>query len=316
MGSEASSVASVVTEPQKRRGRGRSRRNEGEYVVPRTGPRPVRAAVRVMEQIGMIALALIALAPFYAMVVTSLKSTREFSEHYGSIAPPTDPTFEKYTQAWTDLGFAKLITNSLILSVSCAIATTLIAILAGFALSRLEFAARRPLLIAVIALMSVPAMVIIIPLFLLMADMRMVNTYPAAIIAEIGLNVPFGTYLIYTFMREIPKELFQAAKIEGASAFKQLIWIAVPLSRAVIMTVVLISALFAWNDLLVPLVLWQSEDLRVLMVGLANLAPGRQGGVDVPLVMAGVSISVVPVVVLFLFTRRFFVKGLLEGSLK
>ena len=145
----------------------------------------------------------------------------------------------------------------------------------------------------------------------------MVNTYPAAIIAEIGLErLPSVRISSTRSCAKYPRELFQAAEIEGASAVKQLIWVAVPLSRAVIMTVALIGALFAWNDLLVPLVLWQSEDLRVLMVGLANLAPGRQGGVDVPLVMAGVCISVVPVVILFLFTRRFFVKGLLEGSLK
>ena len=81
-------------------------------------------------------------------------------------------------------------------------------------------------------------------------------------------------------------------------------------------TVALGTSTHAWNDLLVPLMFWQSEDLRVLMVGLANLAPGKQGGVDVPLAMAGVAISVVPIIVLFILGRKFFVSGFVEGAIK
>jgi len=294
----------------------RARRQPSEYVVPRVGSRPAKAIVWVAEQAFMILVVFVMLTPFYAMVVTSLRRSSDFTSSLASISPPRNPTFENYVLAWTDLGFSSLMKNTVILSLTTTLVTTVVAVIAGFALARLRFGGRRPILVGVIAVMSVPPMVVIVPLFLGMVKLGVINTYPAAIVAEIGLNIPFGTYLIYTFMRDIPEDLFQAAQIEGASVFRQLRSVAIPLSRPVILTVALITAMFSWNDLLVPLVLWQSEDLRVLMVGLANLAPGRQGGVDVPLVMAGVAISVVPVVAAFLLTRRFFVRGLVEGALK
>jgi ABC-type glycerol-3-phosphate transport system permease component len=292
------------------------RRPRDEFVVPRNGRQFTRAIVRIGEQSIMLLLAVFSLAPLYAMIVISLKPTAEFRADFASLALPDQPTFEKFVEAWSGLGFASLVRTSLIFAVTSSLVTTALAATAGFALARGEFAGRRALLVLFIALISVPAIVVVVPLFELMATLGLINTYPAAITAEIGLLVPFATYLVYTFVREIPSELFNAAAVDGASASKQLWTIGLPLSRPVLATVALISAVWAWNDLLVPLILWQSEDLKVLMVGLANLAPGRAGGVDIPLVMAGVAISVVPIVVLFVIAKRFFIKGLVEGALK
>lgn len=287
-----------------------------EFVVPRTGNQFVRSITRLGEQFVMLVLALFSLAPLYAMTVISLKPTAEFRADFASLGFPAHPTFEKFVEAWSGLDFASLVWNSLIFSVSSALVTTVVAAMAGFALARGSFAGRRALIVLFIALISVPAIVVVVPLFELMANLGLINTYPAAITAEIGLLVPFATYLVYTFVREIPAELFNAAAVDGASTPRQLWTISLPLSKPVLATVALISAVWAWNDLLVPLILWQSEDLKVLMVGLASLAPGRAGGVDMPLVMAGVAISVIPIVVLFVLAKRFFIGGLVEGALK
>lgn len=284
--------------------------------MPRVGGRGKRGVVIAIEQLTLVGAAVIALVPLYAMLVTSLKSNKEFGANPGSLDLPDDPTFANFTHAWNGLDFASQMANTLVLSLSSAVLATAASVLAGYALSRHSFRGRRWLLVGVVSLMSVPAIVVIVPLFNLMVDLNLINTLPAAIIVEIGLAIPFGTYLIFTFMRDLPDELFQAAQLEGASQRQQLIGIAVPLSRPVIATVALVTAVFAWNDLLVPLILWQSEDLRVLMVGLADLAPGRQGGVDVPLAMAGVTISVLPLIVLFLAAKRYFVRGLVEGAIK
>jgi ABC-type glycerol-3-phosphate transport system permease component len=302
-----------------RRRLGGSRRRQREvtdFEVPRTGSALARRAVRLVEQLFMVTIALISMLPLYAMLITSFKTTEQFNEHPGSLLPPSHLSFTNYAEAWTELGFSTMLQNSLILSIVSAVGTTSIATTAGFAMSRLRFRGRRAILIAMIAFMSVPVIAVIVPLFVLMNSWGILNTYLAAPLAEIGLVLPFATYLVYTFMREMPSELFQAAAVDGASTMRQFFHVALPLSRPVIITVALITGIFAWNDLLVPLVLWQSPDLQVLMVGLANLAPGHTGAVDVPLLMAGVSISILPVIALFLAARRFFIEGFVTGSLK
>jgi ABC-type glycerol-3-phosphate transport system permease component len=272
--------------------------------------------VRASEQLLMVIVAFVSFAPLYVMLVTSFKTTAEFRANFASVAPPESWTFEKFTEAWSGLQFSVLIQNSLILSLISALLTTTIAAFGGFALARMRFLGRRLMLIGSVTLMAVPAIVIIVPLFSLFSKLGIINTYPSAIIAEVGINVPFAVYLTYTFMREIPNELFLASEVDGASWVRQLIWVALPLSRPILVTVAVVTGIYVWNDLLVPLILWQSEPLQTLMVGLANLAPGRVGSPDIPLIMAGVCISVLPIALLFVVAQRVFVRGLVEGGLK
>jgi ABC-type glycerol-3-phosphate transport system permease component len=304
------SAAKIRVAPRRRR------RDTSDFVVPRSGTRTIRVAIQALQHLAMLAASFVAVAPLYLMVVTSLKTTEEFSANSASIAPPKDVTFEKYAEAWTDLDFSLLMQNSLVLSLVTAAVTTCVSALAAFALAQIDFKGRRILLVLTISLMSVPAIVVVVPLFKLFTSLGLLNAYPSAIVAEIGISIPFGVYLAYTFMREIPRELFLAAAVDGASRLRQLVSVALPLSRPVLTTIALVTGVFAWNDLLIPLVLWQSEELQVLMVGLANLAPGRAGAVDIPLAMAGVSMSVLPIVALFLVAQRAFVRGLVEGGVK
>lgn len=287
-----------------------------DYAIPRTGSRMARASIWASEQILLLFACAVALLPLYAMVIAAFKTNSEFNANPASLGLPSHWTLSNFSEAWSQLGFASELKNTLVLSIGASVLTTAASVLAGYVLARLRLRGSRWILIGMVVLMSVPAIVVIVPLFELMSDLGLVNTIPAAIIAEAGLGVPFGTYLVFTFMTELPEELFQAAQLEGASAWQRLILIAVPLSLPAIVTVALITWVVAWNDLLVPLILWPGENLRVLMVGLANLAPGRQGTVEIPLAMAGVTISVIPVILIFLLTRRFFVRGLVEGSLK
>jgi ABC-type glycerol-3-phosphate transport system permease component len=308
----------VIGEPRTGDARPRSKRvivrpAESDFIVPRTGSSLGRKTVRILEHAILILAAVISIAPLYLLVITSLKTSSEFYSDFGSWLPPAHLTFSKYVGAWTDLGFDTMLKNSLILSVTASAITTMIAAMAGYALSRLTFRGRKLMLVGMIALLSIPPMAIIIPLFTLMSDWGLLNTYPSAIIAEVGIGTPFAVYLTYIFMREIPGELFEAAATDGASAVKQFLFIALPMAKPILATVALITAIFAWNDLLIPLVLWENQQLQVLMVGLANLAPGRIGNTDIPLVTAGVMISVVPIVILFVLAKRFFVRGLSEG---
>jgi ABC-type glycerol-3-phosphate transport system permease component len=147
-----------------------------------------------------------------------------------------------------------------------------------------------------------------------MSDLGLVNERSSAILAEAGLLLPFAIFLLYSYMRDLPVELFEAADVDGASRWRQFLEIALPLSRPALATTFVVSAIYAWNDLLIPLVLWQTEQLTTLMVGLALLGPGRSGTQDVPLLMAGVTISIAPLLLVFLVARKSLVRGLTEGG--
>ena len=169
---------------------------------------------------------------------------------------------------------------------------------------------------AIIGAIAVPPIVIIIPLFLTMSDLGWVNTYHSAIIAEIGLLLPFAIFLLYSFMKDLPEDLFDAAALDGAGSIGQFWHVALPLSRSALVTTGIVSGIFAWNELLVPLILWQQDKFQTLMLGLATLGPGRTGVRYVPLLMAGVTITIVPLVILFVIGRRALLRGLTEGALK
>lgn len=252
--------------------------------------------------------AAIALAPFYVMLTSSLKSVYEF--RLGSFGLPKDPTFENYGRIWTDLGFDQMFGNSAILSISASAAATALGATAAYAFARLRFRFQRGLLGAMVALLAVPATVIIVPVFLVMSDLGWVNTYRAAILVETGLLLPFSVFLLYSYMRDLPDELFDAAAVDGAGRVRQFWEIALPLSRPALVTSALVGTILVWSDLLVPLILWQTDELQTVMVGLAMLGPGRSGVQDVPLLMAGVTISIAPLVVLFVLGRRALSRGL------
>ena len=278
-------------------------------VAQRRWRRPVAAA----GQHGfLLAVAFVSVFPLYVMLIASFQRATSFDGV--ALLPTLDPTFENYSRVWNELGFDRMFLNSTILSLTSAVATTLLAAGAAYGFVRFRFAGRALLLTGVICLMAIPPVVVIVPLFLLMNDLGIVNQPSSAIVAEIGLLLPFATFLMFTYMKELPVELFEAAEVDGASRWRQFAEIAFPLSRPALATTMVICALYAWNELLVPNVLWQTEQLTTLMVGLAVIGPSRSGAQDVPLLMAGVVISILPLALAFLIGRRALVRGLVEGG--
>lgn len=294
----------------RRRVRGREDPSRGarRHVWRESGP------VRIAQQAFILLIVIVSLAPLYTAFITSLTPRGELSG--GGVIPPSNPTFDNYLLAWGDLGFQGMFSNSVILAITSAIGTTLLGAAAAFALVRFRFKGRRVLLVAIIGAIAVPPIVIIIPLFLTMSDLGWVNTYHSAIIAEIGLLLPFAIFLLYSFMKDLPDDLFDAAALDGAGSIGQFWHVALPLSRSALVTTAIVSGIFAWNELLVPLILWQQDKFQTLMLGLATLGPGRTGVRDVPLLMAGVTITIVPLVILFVVGRRALIRGLTEGALK
>jgi ABC-type glycerol-3-phosphate transport system permease component len=259
--------------------------------------------------------AVFCISPLYTMLIDSFRSADQFGIG-GSLAPPINGTIDNYRLAWSDLGFGRMTLNSALLACLSTAISTVLSATAAFAFARLRVPAARLWLLVFIGCIAIPPIVVIVPLFRTAADLGLINTLTVGVLGEVGLLVPFATYLVYSYMQDLPSEQFEAAAIDGAGTFRQFVHIAIPLSRPAIVTSAVLSFVFVWNDLLIPLIFWPRTEMQTLMTGLATLGPGRTGLRDVPLLMAGVMISFVPLLVLFVLSRRTLAAGLTEGGSK
>jgi ABC-type glycerol-3-phosphate transport system permease component len=260
----------------------------------------------------MLIFTALAAFPIYFMLVNAFKSNAEYVTN--AFGPPHDWTTETMRQALSSGSLYRWLANSaLITAASVGISTTLAAF-AAYPIALLRWRAGRYLLAVLISLMAVPPIVLVIPLFQEAVSLQVLNTYGAVIVIYTGLLLPFSTFLLATFFRGLPFTLFEAARIDGAGTLRILLAIVIPLSRAALMTVVIVQALWVWNEVLIALVFLQHDNLRTLMVGLTVFQSRYH--LDVPLVMAGMLWATIPMVALFLAGQRFFVRGLTAGGVK
>ncbi|MDX6571285.1 MAG: raffinose/stachyose/melibiose transport system permease protein [Gaiellales bacterium] len=264
------------------------------------------------RQLIMLIFTALAAFPIYFMLVNAFKSNAEYVTN--AFGPPHDWTTETMRQALSSGSLYRWLANSaLITAASVGISTTLAAF-AAYPIALMRWRAGRYLLAVLISLMAVPPIVLVIPLFQEAVSLQVLNTYGAVIVIYTGLLLPFSTFLLATFFRGLPFTLFEAARIDGAGTLRILLAIVIPLSRAALMTVVIVQALWVWNEVLIALVFLQHDNLRTLMVGLTVFQSRYH--LDVPLVMAGMLWATIPMVALFLAGQRFFVRGLTAGGIK
>jgi raffinose/stachyose/melibiose transport system permease protein len=264
------------------------------------------------KQALMLAIAIAAIYPVYYMVETSLKTRQAWTADQFGL--PIPPTLENYTALLQDGRIPVWFMNSVLVTSVSVAAATVVATLAAFAIARLRFRGRTVLLRLLIALMVIPPAVLILPLFLGMQPLGLTNTYQGVILIYTGMLVPFSVYMLSSFFRTLPAELFEAARIDGASTLRILRSIVVPLSGPGFVTLIVVNAMWVWNELLIALVFLQDDHKRTLMAGLTTLK-GRYA-VNEPAVMAGMFLGVLPILLLFLFGQRFFVRGLVAGAVK
>jgi raffinose/stachyose/melibiose transport system permease protein len=262
--------------------------------------------------IPLIILFLFAVAPLFLTWFTAFKTDQQqLTNQYGL---PLPPTLDNLREAWTVGRFGIYFKNSLVISIADVIGMVVISSLAGYAFARLHFPGQKLLLYVLLIGLTIPVAAIIIPLYLTMRDFRLLNTYGSVIVADIALAAPIFVFIMRAFFKDLPAELDDAARVDGANEF-QIFWqIMLPLARPGLMTVALLEFLWSWNDLLLPLVFLVSDELRTLPVGMLFFQ-GRFT-IDYGLMSAGVLIISLPVTVLFLVFQRDFVKGLASGALK
>jgi raffinose/stachyose/melibiose transport system permease protein len=260
----------------------------------------------------LVIAAALALGPVLFMLMTALKTENQYLDD--TLGPPWPLSFSNFREALHGGDFFIWLKNSAIMTFGSVIVSTLAAALCAYAIARMRFRGQNLLLSLNIALLIVPPVVLLIPLFAQYSDLGLISTYRGVIIIYAGLTAPFSVYLLTNFFRSIPHELLESAMADGASHFRLLWQIVMPLSAPALVTLVVVNALWVWNELLIALVFLPEDRLKTLMVGV-TVFQGRYS-LDVPVLMAGMLLASIPMLILYLIGQRFFIRGLTSGAIK
>ena len=275
----------------------------------------MRAALQpgnLLKQAVLLLASVLALVPTLYMVVTALKSDEEYA--IDKLGFPKAPVLENFRSVLVDSPFLHWMLNSAVLVAGSVILSTAISVLGAYAIATMRFRGRGTLLAVSTSLMAVPPVVMIVPLFVLYTRLGMVSTYSGAIVIYAGLITPFSVYLLTTFFRTVPRELYEAAHIDGAGQFTILMKVVLPLSLPALVTLVVVNSLYVWNDLLIAIIFLQDDAKRTLMAGISVFS-GRYNN-QVPLTMAGMVIASAPMFILYVVFQKQFIRGLMAGAIK
>jgi multiple sugar transport system permease protein len=260
---------------------------------------------------ALAAIAVLTLMPLAWMVSASLMAPGEASRFPPPLLPAT-PTLANYHELFATVGIGRQFLNSLAMATGATLLSLSFNLAAGYAFAKLRFSGRDRLFRTLLGALVIPAQVTMMPLFLMLERMGLVNTLPGVLIP--WLASVFGIFLVRQYALSIPDELLEAARIDGASEWRIFRDVVLPLLTPVIVTLALLSLLGAWNDFMWPLIVLSDRDLQTLPVALAALS--REHVSDTELMMAGAVVTVLPVLVLFLALQRYYMQGLMTGSVK
>ncbi|MGD8632714.1 MAG: carbohydrate ABC transporter permease [Anaerolineales bacterium] len=259
--------------------------------------------------------ALIAVTPFIWMISTSLMS---LGEAQGVRFFPSEIHLENYVAAWKEAQFADYFINSVQITAITLIGQMTFSVLAAYAFARIEFPGRDLIFGAMLSTIMIPAMVLIIPNFLTVTwlgrigPLKWINNWPALTVPFMGSI--FSIFLLRQFFAQIPDELFDAAQMDGAGHFRFLFTVVIPLAKAPLMVILVLSFMGSWNALAWPLLVTNSPDWRPIAVGLLNFVD--EAGQMLNLMMAGAVITIIPILLIYFFTQKQFTESIARSGLK
>jgi len=259
----------------------------------------------------LLPVAVLMLVPLVWMLVTSVETLNE-TRHFPPILVPHHVRLGNYTEVLRNAPFARWFLNTLIVTVAVVVGNLFLCSLAGYAFARLKFFGRDVVFILVLATLMIPFQVIMIPTFLIVRKLGLIDTLGALILPNLGSA--FGIFLLRQFFRTLPIELEEAARIDGASRLGVLFKIVIPLSGPALATLAVILFLWTWNDFLWPLVTIYNPNNMTLQLGLTTFQGTHQSSTQ--LLMAANVMSMVPILVLFFVAQRYFIRGIATTGLK
>jgi ABC-type glycerol-3-phosphate transport system permease component len=266
----------------------------------------------LLTQILMISISIIFIFPVFYSIMTSLRVPG-----YGLTAEiiPKEFYYGNYERLFSFGRFPRYILNSVINALGGTIVTTVLAAFAAYAFARLKFAGSKILEGFVIFMMMLPGLTNIIPLFKIASDLKLLNTYTLLILVFGAYGIPLGIWIMKGFFLSIPEVLEEAAAIDGASPIQVFTKIVIPISAPGLIATFLINFVYNWNNFFTPLILTTKSEMKMATVGLFDFQHALEGNQD-ELLAAACVVIMVPAILLFIFTRNYFMRGMVEGAVK
>ncbi len=270
---------------------------------------------RISRWVIAVPMALLAIATIYPMLYSlniALKSRREYV--LDRLGVTQSFAVQNFVDAWTQANMGRYFLNSALVTVVSVVLILVLAAMAGYALSHLTFRGSKATFLVILAAMMIPFQVIMVPFVKTLNDISLLNTYPGLIIAYVSQFLPFTIYFMTSYFARIPKEITEAARVDGNNIWGVFGRIMLPLGRPALLSMGILNALFCWNDILIALLVMQSPSQRTVMVGVSALR--GQYPDNVPVYLAGVLLVVIPLVIVYLIFQRQITAGVTAGATK
>ena len=268
---------------------------------------------QVLSYAVLAAFAVLALYPILSIILLALHRR---SDLVTGFAIPDHLSFDTFREAWNLGGFSSGLRNSLIVAAAVALVTAVLSTLAGYAFGTMRFRGSNALFYLLLIGLIFPYEATVIPLYYVFRDVGLTDSLWALILPQIGLSVPFGTFWMRAFFRSTPGALVEASRLDGASSFATLVRVLLPQAWPAITTMVVLVFMWTWNEFLLALVMIQSDDLRTAPLGLALFQGANRNSQDVTLVAAAAVLVALPVMIVYVFLQRSFIRGVFAGAVK
>ena len=281
---------------------------------PRRGPRRSAGTSLARWSIvgGLTCFGLSALFPLAFMAVTAFRTQKDWDA--SKLGLPTTFSLGSFERAWSGAAISTYFRNSLIVTLGTVALTVVCATLAGYSFSKLRWRGSGVAYFFVLSWIAIPPLLLIVPVYVEIVNLHLLDTYWSVILLYTALNLPFNVYLMAAFFRSLPDELLEAARIDGAGLHRSFLQIMVPLARPALATLCIFNFLWAWNEFLYALLLLTADNVKTLTVGVLQLQ-GRFT-TDYPALMAGLLITSLPVVGVYLLFQRHLVRAIVAGAVK
>ncbi|EYT81641.1 MULTISPECIES: carbohydrate ABC transporter permease [unclassified Streptomyces] len=268
-----------------------------------------------LVQAFLVVIGLIWLTPLAGLFVSSMRSSEDTAKGgwWTALSSPGQLSFDNYSSLLQNAGITRAFWNTVLISVPATALVVLLAALAGYAFAWLDFPGREPLFLLVVALLVVPVQIGLLPVAKLFGQLGLFGTIPGVVLFHVAYGLPFAVFLLRNYFAEIPKEMLEAARMDGGSEWRIFVQLVLPVGRPALASLAIFQFLWVWNDLLVAL-LFADSSSQPLTVELQSQV--RQFGSNIDVLAPGAFVSlVVPLVVFFAFQRH-FVQGVMAGSVK
>ena len=272
-------------------------------------------AARREQLLSYLVLGVFAVIVLYPILSIVLLAMHERSDLVTGFAIPDTLDFGTFQAAWELGGFDRALLNSFIVAATVSVVTAVLSTLAGYAFGAMRFRGSDTLFYLLLLGLIFPYEATVIPLYYVFKDAGLTDSYWALILPQIGLSVPFGTFWMRAFFRSTPGSLVEASRLDGASSFATLWRVLLPQAWPAITTMIVLVFMWTWNEFLLALVMIQSDELRTAPLGLALFA-GANRSQDPTLTAAAAVLVALPVVVVYVFLQRSFIRGMFAGAVK